>query len=153
MKPEDIQNNKNLENLKNKGLFDKTYEKHNPLFDEYLTKFSKEHLGYILNLPLYIETEKWILLHGWLVPWKKIEDHHIDEITRIRQYDWKPWYEFYEGEKTIVYGHWAADGLRIRQNTKWLDSGCVYGKRLTAYVWETWEIAQVSANKVYVEVD
>ena len=148
--------NKNIENFQTlikKGLFDKTYQKHNPLFEEYLKKFSDKHIEYILNLPLYVEAENWILLHWGLVPGKKLEEHHIDEITRIRQYNWKPWYEFYTWNKTVIYWHWAADGLRIRKNTKWLDSWCVYGKRLTAYIWETQEIVQVSAKKVYVEVE
>jgi hypothetical protein len=55
--------------------------------------------------------------------------------------------------KVVIYGHWAADGLRIRKFTKGLDSGCVYGKRLTAYIWENWEIIQQSAFKQYVSVD
>jgi len=149
---------KNIDFDKNKHLierwlFDKIYQKHNPLFDEYLAQFWKEHIEYLLNLPLWIESENWVLLHWGLVPDKKLHEHHIDEITRIRQYDGRPWYEYYQWEKTIIYGHWAADWLRIRKNTKWLDSGCVYGKRLTAYIWETGEIIQVSAEKIYVEVD
>ena len=143
----------NYQKLLEKWLLDKTYQKQNPLFDLYLEQFSEEHIEYILNLPLYIKTDNWILLHWGLVPWKSLEEHHIDEITRIRLYENKPWYEFYDGTLNIVYGHWAADWLRIRLNTKWLDSWCVYGKRLTAYIWETGEIIQVSAEKVYVEVE
>ena len=152
-------------NLVEKWLFDKKYEKQNPLFEEYLRKFSKEHIEYILNLSLWIESEKWILLHWWLVPWKKLEEHHIDEITRIRQYNGRPWYEYYDWEKNIIYWHWASDWLRIRPKTKWLDTGCVYWKRLTAYIinndtdwlridgdWCSFEIVQVSAFKSYVSV-
>jgi predicted phosphodiesterase len=155
IKSEDDQmiNIKNYEKLIKKGLFDKSYDKENPLFEQYLKIFSKEHIKYITSLPLYIETNGWILLHGWLVPWKKLEEHHLDEITRIRQWDWKPWYDYYTWSKTIIYGHWAADWLRIRQNTKWLDTGCVYGKRLTAYCYETWEIWQISAKKLYLWVE
>jgi len=152
-KSEEIKNNENYRKLVKKGLFDRTYWKHNPLFEEYLEKFSKEHIEYLISLPLWIESSDWILLHGGLVPGKSLEQHSVDEITRIRLYEWKPWYEYYDWEKTIIYWHWAADGLRFRQKTKGLDTGCVYGKRLTAYIWETGEIIQQSAFKTYLTTD
>jgi len=117
------------------------------------TKYlSSQHLEYIQYLPLYIETKEWILLHGWLFPWKKIKEHTADEITTIRTVDWKNWYEFYTWEKVIIYWHYAKDWLRIRKKTKWLDSWCVYWKRLTAYIFETWEIIQQSAFRQYVKI-
>lgn len=145
-------NKENVDFLIKKWLFDKTYNKYNPLFEKYLNVFYDYHLEYLLSLPLWIETQQWILLHWWLVPNKKLEDHKIDEITRIRDYDWKPWYEFYNWEKIIIYGHWAVDWLRIRQKTKWLDSWCVYWKRLTAYIFETNEIIQVSSLRPYLPI-
>jgi len=171
----DFVDNGNYGFLIEKGLYDKKYEKKNSLFDKYLKQFSKEHIEYLLNLPLWIEDENWILLHWGLVPWKKLEEHHIDEITRIREYVWyqddkyrnieikRPWYEYYDWEKTIIYWHWAADWLRIRKNTIWLDSGCVYWKHLTAYIrydnkwlendFKWWfEIVQVSVNKGYCPI-
>lgn len=46
-----------------------------------------------------------------------------------------PWFEV-PGRKsardTIICGHWSALGLRIRPNLLALDSGCVWGGRLTA---------------------
>jgi len=128
------------------------YEKYNPLFDEFKENFKQEHIDYIKNLPLYIETQDWILLHGWVMPWKKLEEHSIDEITKIRKIDWKNWYEFYNWTKPIIYWHYAVDWLRIRKNTIGLDSWCVYWKRLTAYIFETWEIFQESAKQQYVKI-
>ena len=128
------------------------YEKYNPLFDEFKENFKQEHIDYIKNLPLYIETQDWILLHGWVMPWKKLEEHSIDEITKIRKIDWKNWYEYYNWTKPIIYWHYAADWLRIRKNTIGLDSWCVYWKRLTAYIFETWEIFQESAKQQYVKI-
>ena len=127
--------------------------KYNPVFDVYKQQFKPEHIEYLKNLPLWIETDEWLLVHGWLIPGKTLEEHTEDEITRIRMYNWKPWYEYYNKGKVVIYWHWAADGLRIRKFTKGLDSGCVYGKRLTAYIWENWEIIQQSAFKQYVSVE
>ena len=32
----------------------------------------------------------------------------------------------------VIYGHWASRGLRLSQDTSGLDSGCVWGRQLTA---------------------
>ena len=44
---------------------------------------------------------------------------------------------------TIVFGHWAALGLRIRKRYACLDSGCVWGGRLTALRLEDRQLFQV----------
>lgn len=69
----------------------------------------------------------------------------------IRLVDGRPWYESYTGTKPIIYGHWAAEGLRIRSNTIGIDTGCCFGGALTAYCLESGEIWQVRANAVYKE--
>jgi len=126
--------------------------KYNPLFDNLKSKFKKKHIDYIKNLPSYIETEKWILLHAWVIPWKILEEHDIDEITRVRTINWKKWYEYYTWIKPIIYWHYAVDWLKVRKDTIWLDSWCVYWWQLTAYIFETWEIIQQQAKKQYEEI-
>jgi len=44
---------------------------------------------------------------------------------------------------TVVFGHWAALGLRIRKRYACLDSGCVWGGRLTALRLEDRQLFQV----------
>jgi hypothetical protein len=68
---------------------------------------------------------------------------------RIRLYNDKPWHDFYDWEKIIIYGHWAEQWLRFTRNTRWLDSGCVWWWHLTGYCLETSEIWQVRAKKMY----
>ena len=46
----------------------------------------------------------------------------------------------------IVCGHWAAQGLRREPGMVALDSGCVWGKELTALCLETDEIASVPCS-------
>lgn len=46
-----------------------------------------------------------------------------------------PWFEAPDrrtSDMTVVFGHWAALGLILRENVVGLDSGCVWGERLTA---------------------
>jgi bis(5'-nucleosyl)-tetraphosphatase (symmetrical) len=49
--------------------------------------------------------------------------------------DFMPWFDV-PGRKTeditVVFGHWAALGLTLRKNLIGLDSGCVWGARLSA---------------------
>ena len=47
-----------------------------------------------------------------------------------------PWYQFYRGERTVVFGHWARRGLVVAPRVRGLDSGCVYGGPLTAWIAE-----------------
>ncbi|WP_413186747.1 symmetrical bis(5'-nucleosyl)-tetraphosphatase [Paraburkholderia sacchari] len=46
-----------------------------------------------------------------------------------------PWFDVPErktADITVVFGHWAAIGLTLRENLVGLDSGCVWGERLSA---------------------
>lgn len=58
---------------------------------------------------------------------------------------YKPWYR-YKHRKTrdiyIAFGHWAALGLRVKKRFIALDSGCVWGGKLTAFRLEDRRIFQ-----------
>ncbi len=54
-----------------------------------------------------------------------------------------PWDDFYRGERTVVFGHWARRGLVIAPRLRGIDSGCVYGGALTAWIAEEDRIVQV----------
>ena len=58
-----------------------------------------------------------------------------------------PWHSFYEGERRVVYGHWARQGLQRGDRTIGLDTGCVYGKELTAWIAEEDRIVQVAGRR------
>lgn len=122
-------------------------EKSKPL-EEVLNK--NGNLDWLRSLPRIIEHDDFIVIHGWIHP-----DYGLatpPEIsTLIREYNWKPWYEYYTGDKLVIYGHWAAEWLRVRANTIWLDTGCCFGGALTAYCLENREFYQVRANAVYKE--
>jgi bis(5'-nucleosyl)-tetraphosphatase (symmetrical) len=67
-----------------------------------------------------------------------------------------PWYEHRLAQRrpedaTLVFGHWARQGLVVRPGLRALDSGCVWGRELTAWIAEEDRIVQVPAARAYSE--
>lgn len=59
---------------------------------------------------------------------------------------YKPWFKHKHRrtrDLTVVFGHWAALGLHLRKRIICLDSGCVWGGRLTALRLEDRRLFQV----------
>lgn len=63
----------------------------------------------------------------------------------------RPWFDHLKGRfrETIVFGHWARLGLVNRVGFRGLDTGCVWGGRLTAWVAEDDSLVSVPAAKAY----
>lgn len=62
----------------------------------------------------------------------------------------KPWYEAKTIRKkkwTVLFGHWAALGLYQGNNVICLDSGCVWGGKLTAMRLEDRKVVQINYKK------
>jgi bis(5'-nucleosyl)-tetraphosphatase (symmetrical) len=55
----------------------------------------------------------------------------------------RPWDDFYRGARRVVFGHWARRGLVVRPQCVGLDTGCVYGGKLSAWIAEEDRIVQV----------
>ena len=113
---------------------------------------------WISKRPLFIEDEHFIAVHAGLVPNEHPSRSKKEILLNIRTWDNlgqniknpdnPPWYDFYTNDKPVFYGHWARMGLNVRHNTVGLDSGCVYGRGLTACILETREILQVKSRKI-----
>lgn len=108
----------------------------------------------ISKWPLWIDTPDALLVHAGLEPFKeKLEDMSPDVLVSIRMWNSKPWYDLVHWHKPVVFGHWAKKGLLIRPLFKGLDSGCVYGKELTAWCPEEDRFYTVKAKKIYSEIN
>ena len=64
-----------------------------------------------------------------------------------------PWDDLYRGPRTVVFGHWAQRGLTLTPLVKGLDTGCVYGGKLTAWIAEEDRIVQVEASRAYCPIE
>ena len=65
------------------------------------------------------------------------------------QEPYRPWHSYYHGPWMIVFGHWARQGLLIGHRLRGLDTGCVYGGSLTAWIAEEDRTVQVPAERVH----
>jgi bis(5'-nucleosyl)-tetraphosphatase (symmetrical) len=132
------------------------YKEH-PVYKNLYNQLGKELHKWIKKRPYWIEEDNFIAVHAGIAPNKSLKETppHIFLFIRtwnndsISSHKGIPWYKYYNGKKVVIYGHWARKGLTIRPNTIGLDSGCVYGKFLTAYILEERKILQVPAEKVY----
>jgi len=57
------------------------------------------------------------------------------------------WADLYRGSRTVVFGHFARQGLLVRPRLRGLDTGCVYGNDLTAWIAEEDRVVSVPARR------
>lgn len=117
-----------------------------------------EYAAFLATLPAYIDLGSHVVVHAGLRPGVALEEQSIEDLTELRTLgedrasrEGKPWYKVYDGEKFALFGHWPAKWPRRGPRALGLDTGCVYGKRLTAYVVETGALHSVPALRAYEE--
>jgi bis(5'-nucleosyl)-tetraphosphatase (symmetrical) len=60
---------------------------------------------------------------------------------------WVPWFDHPQRQSrstTVVFGHWSTLGLVMREDVIGIDTGCVWGGKLTALSWPERTVRQVS---------
>ncbi|MFE0652934.1 polynucleotide kinase-phosphatase [Streptomyces sp. NPDC059534] len=62
-----------------------------------------------------------------------------------------PWAEEYRGRATVVYGHTPVPNTSWVNNTLCLDTGAVFGGKMTALRWPERELVDVPAERVWYE--
>ncbi|HWT02099.1 MAG TPA: metallophosphoesterase family protein [Pyrinomonadaceae bacterium] len=114
--------------------------------------------AYIQSLPLTIDLGSHLVVHAGVRPGVALAAQSVEDLTELRTLgddrtsrEGVPWYERYDGAQTVLFGHWPAPGPRRGPRAIGLDTGCVYGFQLTAYVIETGEFMSVEARRAYEE--
>jgi hypothetical protein len=116
----------------------------------------ERYRAYLSSLPLMIDLGTHVIVHAGVRPGVALEAQSAEDLTGLRTLGvdrtsrkGTPWYEVYEGEKTVLFGHWPAREPRRGKCAIGLDTGCVYGYQLTAYVIETNQFFSVRARRAY----
>jgi bis(5'-nucleosyl)-tetraphosphatase (symmetrical) len=64
-----------------------------------------------------------------------------------------PWFRYYPGsrkeKRIVVFGHWSSRGLVVEPWLRGLDTGCVWGRSLTAWIAEEDRLVSVAAKRPY----
>ena len=136
----------------------KSYKRLKKEFGKSFERFVDE----IETWPAYLDTHDFLAVHAGVRPDLPPAETQIQELVNMRTWDGEgldfqndddpPWYEFYTAEKLVIFGHWAAKEGVTRKNAIGLDTGCVYGKHLSALVLPEREIVSVQAKKQYCEI-
>ena len=120
-------------------------------------------IKWLEKTPFFIEEEDFLIVHAGLVPKQSPNLSNPHLLMNIRTWDGKgediknttqpAWHELYKGKKLVVYGHWALQGLHIKENSIGLDTGCVYGLQLTGVLLPERKILQVPAFKKHYKTN
>ena len=132
---------------------------HDPAYRLLREAIGEDRHEWLTTLPLFLDEPGFIAVHAGLEPGRLPAETSREILVNIRTWDGRgadlrdpgnpPWYFFYTSERPVFYGHWARAGLNIRARTLGLDSGCVYGRRLSAYLLEERHVVSVPARARY----
>ncbi|MDB5050516.1 MAG: metallophosphoesterase [Fibrobacteres bacterium] len=122
-----------------------------------------EWIAWISAWPVFLDLPDIIMVHAGLEPGEQDLSAMAPRILmQIRTWDGKgahldregdpPWFECVKPEKTVVFGHWAQRGLIDLPKFKGLDTGCVYGGKLTGWCPEENRFLQVDAKRAYTPI-
>jgi diadenosine tetraphosphatase ApaH/serine/threonine PP2A family protein phosphatase len=118
------------------------------------------------QLPLYLRYEELgsVVVHAGVVPGKPLERQHPDDLMTMRTIrpqgtasprleDGERWAPLYPGPQHVIFGHDAISGLQQERFATGIDTGCVYGRELTALVLPERKLVSVPAKRAYRELD
>ena len=121
-----------------------------------LKKDKDRYVPYLNQLPFSIDLGTHLVVHAGLRPGVEFSSQTTEDMTELRSLGedresrkGTPWYDVYDGEKIVLFGHWPATEPRRGKKAIGLDTGCVYGGQLSAYIVETGELTSVPARQVY----
>jgi len=119
----------------------------------------KKYSEFLRSLPYIIDLGPQLVVHAGVRPGVSLEHQMAADLIGLRTMGANPsrrkgipWYAVYRGEKIVLFGHWPGSKPKRGRQAIGLDTGCVYGHRLTGYIVETDEFVSVPARRVYVRL-
>ena len=122
-----------------------------------------EDWAYLAALPLWLRLPEYdaIVVHGGLVPGVAPEDQARSCLLNLRSItaeglpstkvrEGNAWASLWRGPEHVIFGHDAVRGLQKYPLATGLDTGCVYGRALTALILPERKLVSVPARSAYV---
>ena len=116
-----------------------------------------EVIGFMSDLPHYIDLPDALLVHGFYEPGVPLEDQRETVIVGTlsgedylrKRWSW-PWYERYDGTKPLIMGHRdytdKMQVLNYKDRVWGIDTRCVYGGSLTGLMLPGFDIISVPSR-------
>jgi serine/threonine protein phosphatase 1 len=116
-----------------------------------------DFLSFAGNLPLYRELPEALVVHGFWEPGMPLEQQRPTVLAgtlsgekHVQDHHDRSWYELYDGPKPLIVGHrdYRHDGQPLvwQDRVYCLDTGCVYGGRLTGLLLPAFRFLSVPAR-------
>jgi len=134
-------------------------------------QFNEADFEWLANLPLFIRVPEHnvIVVHAGLIPdvapenqkecdimymrnIKKDVAGRLEAVVKVKD-GGVPWASLWNGPETVVFGHHARNEVRKYNHAICIDTRCVYGNCLTAFVLPQKELVQVKSHKTYCKKD
>ena len=123
---------------------------------------TKADMKWMYNLPWYISSRELgaLFVHAGFVSGIRLAKQNPRLMMNMRSIlpdgtvtskffnNW-PWARLWDGPQTVLFGHDADRGLQQYEHAIGLDTGCVYGGRLTACILPEKRLVSVSARREY----
>ncbi|GAX26610.1 hypothetical protein FisN_21Lh079 [Fistulifera solaris] len=123
---------------------------------------SKADMKWMYSLPWYVSSQdlSTLFVHAGFVSGIRLAKQNPRLMMNMRSIlpdgtvtskffnNW-PWARLWDGPQTVLFGHDADRGLQQYEHAIGLDTGCVYGGRLTACILPEKRLVSVSARREY----
>lgn len=131
---------------------------------ETLKQLHSKDWSYLESLPHYIHDAKRqvVFVHGGFLPnqpWHaqsptitahiQVIDVHGNAMKRSDAPEARAWADDWKGPPFVIYGHTPRPNVYEQADSIGIDTGCVYGGHLSAYIIEDKALIQVRARKAY----
>lgn len=143
-----------------------TAPEHGPLHLRVARELSDEDWALLLGLPLFLRLpeHKAFVVHAGVVPGITLEAQAPDLLMNMRTLrpdgtgsrraeDGVLWGSRWPGPELALFGHHATAGLQRHTHAIGLDTGCVYGGQLSAYLLPQARVVSVPAREVYAPIE
>ncbi len=143
-----------------------------PKWYEYVKDLTEDDIEWVKELPytLSIPSLNAVVVHAGLVPGLRLEEQKPGDMCYMRNFlpsksgliasakgdEGHPWASMWSTHDTsnvrVFFGHDAKRELQLYDRAIGLDTGCCYGKKLTAYILPDNQLVSVPAKRVYEEI-
>jgi serine/threonine protein phosphatase 1 len=150
----------NHEHLMQKYLYDAVVNaKHSPWSEDYRyggiatyesykddLESMRRHLAWLDSLPIYLQRERYFITHGYALPYYEHRENpeYYNDFLLSR---YEEGMDVPSSEVINIFGHCVFDEVIAHENFYAIDTGCAYGKKLTALELGSMKIIQEDMDK------